>query len=287
LDVHRPGSQILIVTAVVFSLYVFVQFVRKAANAYTWLAVMATLAPFGGALLFALLAKLKGQDSSVYLVRYFLYAATFYAIALGVWFAYIKSSLVRYTLLGLYVLACLGSFFYYWNNLQVQTKPGMAAAVAYLQSNISPADKLYVGSSFEFFNLKYYLSQTPPPQKEAAAAPNMISRTYALQDLTEDSPLPVRLVGWPKPLLFSGGQTTTRNMPHFAGTAILTDADLLPYFEQGAKAGETVWLLWTNGFGGSKPTTPASWKQVNEHGFAEVRPYVGTWIIITQYRVAQ
>jgi hypothetical protein len=74
-------------------------------------------------------------------------------------------------------------------------------------------------------------------------------------------------------------------MPHFAGTAILTDADLLPYFEQSAQAGDTVWLLWTNGFGGNKPTTPANWKQVDEHGFAEVRPYVGTWIVVTKYVV--
>lgn len=285
LDIHRLGSQALIASVTVFSLYVFVQLVRKAASAYTWLVVLATLAPFAGSLLFALLAKLKGQDSSVYLVRYFLYAATFYAVALGVWFAYIKNNILRYTLLGLYVLACLASFFYYWNNLHVQTKPGMTAAVAYLQSNISPADKLYVGSSFEFFNLKYYLTQTPPPEKDAPAKPSMISRQYALEDITEDTATPTRLVGWPKPLLFSGGQTTTHSMPHFAGTAILTDADLLPYFEQDVRPGETVWLLWTNGFGGSKPTTPTNWKQVDEHGFAEVRPYVGTWIIITRYLV--
>lgn len=284
-DISHAASQTLIVLVTVFSLYFFYSFIRKTSASYKWLVLLATLAPFGGALLFALLAKLKGQDSSVYLVRYFLYAATFYTIALAVWFSSLKSKSFFYLLFTAYCLASLGSFAYFWNDLQVQTKPGMAAAVQYMRTQVSPTDKLYVGSSFEYFNLKYYLSQTPPPEKDAVAKPSMISRQYALEDLTEEAPVPTRLVGWPKPLLFSGGQTTTHNMPHFAGTAILTDSDLLPYFEQGAASGETVWLLWTNGFGGSKPTTPANWKQVDERGFAEVRPYVGTWIIVTKYMV--
>jgi hypothetical protein len=74
-------------------------------------------------------------------------------------------------------------------------------------------------------------------------------------------------------------------MQHFEGTAILTDADLVPHFSEAVKTGDTVWLLWTNGFGGSKPEVPANWKQTDEAGFAEVRPYVGTWIIVTKYLV--
>ena len=74
-------------------------------------------------------------------------------------------------------------------------------------------------------------------------------------------------------------------MPHFAGTAILTNADLLPRFETGAKPGELLWLVSTNGFGSSKPPVPSNFEQLEEKGFAEVRPYVGTWITITKYLV--
>lgn len=282
-DVSHAASQTLIILVTVFSAYFFYKFIRTSTSPHKWLVLLVTLAPFGGALLFALLAKLHDQDSSVYLVRYFLYAATFYSVALAMWFSSLQSKTLYYLLLTAYCVVSLGAFAYRWNDLDVQTKPGMASAVRYLRNQISPADKVYVGSSFEFFNFKYYLSQTPPPEKQTTAKPSMAPGQSPLQDLIEDTP--TRLVGWPKPLLFSDGQTTTDNMPHFAGTAILTDADLLPYFEQSAQAGETVWLLWTNGFGGNKPTTPANWKQVDEHGFAEVRPYVGTWIVVTKYVV--
>ena len=84
---------------------------------------------------------------------------------------------------------------------------------------------------------------------------------------------------------YSGGNRDIKNLPHFAGTAILTNEDLLPDFAEATTTGDTVWLLWTNGFGGSQPEVPANWEQVDEKGYAEVRPYVGTWIIVTKYVV--
>ncbi|MCX6796924.1 MAG: hypothetical protein NTX98_00395, partial [Candidatus Doudnabacteria bacterium] len=72
---------------------------------------------------------------------------------------------------------------------------------------------------------------------------------------------------------------------HFAGTAILTNQDLLPEFSQDVKNGDTVWLVWTNGFGSNKPGTPKNWTQIDEKAYAEVRPYVGTYVYVTEYRV--
>jgi hypothetical protein len=87
------------------------------------------------------------------------------------------------------------------------------------------------------------------------------------------------------PKLYSGGLTQVTQLPHYAGTALLNDTDLAPDFAQATKPGQTVWILWTTGFGGSKPTVPTNWVQIDEHGYADVRPYDGTWIVVTTYRV--
>jgi len=143
------------------------------------------------------------------------------------------------------------NLFAIWNNwdlLDVKNKGGMAQASEYLTANVEPQHKLFVGSSFEFFNFKYY------------------NRTNVT------------------PLLFTDNHLT-HDLPHFAGTAILTDKDLVLNFQEATRHGDVVWLIWTNGFGGSKPTVPSNWVQIDEKGYAEIRPYVGTWVIVTQYKV--
>ncbi len=248
-DFATTQSKILISLVTILVLYVLYRLIKKIDSKEKWLVILNILAPFAGAILFLLLAKLRGQSSSVYLVRYFLFTSTFLSIALAIWLSTIRKYKVAYVLIGIYLIANLYAINYYWSELDVKTKPGMAATSAYLAANVESDDKLYVGSSFEFFNYKYY------------------NRT------------PVR------PLLFSGGNRTIEAMPHYAGTAILTNEDLVPDFAEATKPGDTVWLLWTNGFGGSKPTVPANWIQIDEKGHAEVRPYVGTWVIVTEYRV--
>lgn len=289
-DISHTPTKLLVVAATLFSIYFFVQFLRKTESEHTWLVALAFIAPFAGSIAFALLAKLKGETSSVYLIRYFLYASTFYTIALAVWLANIRRSAVAYTLLAIYVLCNLGAFMHYWQDLRVTEKPGMNAAVRYLQSHARPTDHLIAGTSFEFFNLKYYLTQVPAPIGQTATPLTMASKGFSLEDLSDDAPRPApdapqTIQYWPKPALFTGGSTSVHDLPHFAGTAILTDEDLLPHFEDNAKTGDTAWLVWTNAFGSNKPTVPANWKQLDEAGFAEVRPYVGTWIVVTKYEV--
>jgi hypothetical protein len=87
-----------------------------------------------------------------------------------------------------------------------------------------------------------------------------------------------------RPYLYTNG-SLTKDMPHFAGTAILVDEELVLDFEESTQAGDTVWLIWTNGFGGTKPLVPTNWIQVDERAEADVRPYVGTWVAVTQYQV--
>lgn len=249
IDISKTSTQALILTATAFTLFFLYRFIKKSTSWEKWLVLLNVLAPFAGALLFLVLAKLRGQDSSVFLVRYFLFASSFYTIALAIWLTTIKNIKVQTILISILIFANLGAFFHYWNELDIKTKPGMAAASQFLQANVEASHKIYIGSSFEFFNFKYY-NQTPV-----------------------------------KPLLYSGGNREVKNLPHYAGTAILTNEDLLPNFAESVKSGDTVWLLWTNGFGGSKPDVPLNWKQIDEKGYAEVRPYVGTWVIVTEYKV--
>jgi mannosyltransferase len=253
LGVQRYGDflslEVLAVLVTVFTLVFLYRFLRRTDRPEKWLLLFNIVAPFAGALLFYGFARLRGQESSVFLVRYFLFASIFYTIALAIWIKQLNHQRLAKTLLIVYVLLNFSAFIGYWYYLDVKTKPGMAAAAKFLNANVEPGHKIYIGSSFEFFNYKYYNNTSV------------------------------------RPLLYSGGNTDIKNLPHFAGTAILTNEDLLPDFRVATKRGDMVWLLWTNGFGGNKPQTPNNWVQIDEKEYPEVRPYVGTNIYVTEYKV--
>jgi hypothetical protein len=168
------------------------------------------------------------------------------------WLVGLKQKKIAAVLFVVYLVLNFWAFLKYWDNLQIQSRPGMNAGSKYLKANIQPTDKLYAGSSFIFFNLKYYVSQTKISQR---------------------------------PLLFTGGTYEASSLPHFAGTAILTNQDLLPDFNTGVKPGEQVWLVWTSGFGSTKPQVPKNWAQLSEKEYPEVRPYLGASTYVTQYVV--
>lgn len=247
IKIAEPGAVTMILVSLLM-LVALVQVIRKYSQPEKWLVIFSFIAPFAGAILFLILAKLRGGSSSVYLVRYFLFSSSFTIMVLALWFEVIRPTLVKKIVIGLFVVLNLFAIGYYWNQLNPAERPGMAAAAELLRTNVEPNHKLFVGSSFQFFNYKYY-NQTPI-----------------------------------QPLLYTNNHTV-EDLPHYAGTAILTNNDLVLDFTKATKSGDTVWLLWTTGFGGTKPEVPANWTQVDEHGYAEIRPYVGTWVIVTQYKV--
>lgn len=251
-DTTKTSTKFWLVAVTLFSLYLFYRFLKKTQSFHKWLMALAVLAPFLGSLLFLVLARLKGSQTSLYLDRYFLFASMFYTVMLAVWLKEIRLKWLSVSLFIVYVLVNLLTFGHYWAALDVKSKPGMAAAAKYLDANLEPGQKIYVGSSFMFFNLKYYIGQLGIANQ---------------------------------PLLYSGGTTQVSQLPHYAGTALLTDADLLPDFSRDVKNSDTVWLIWTNGFGASKPGVPKNWTQIYEESFAEVRPYVGTNVYVTEYKV--
>jgi mannosyltransferase len=252
-DVNNLTTQRWLVFVTIVMLYVLFRFLRKIQQFEKWLVVLAILAPFAGSILFLILAKLKGSDSSVYLVRYFIFTSAFLTIVIAACLATFKWRIVGWFLLLAYSLTNLLAFSSYWKDVNIAEKPGMNSAAEMVAANAEPSHKVFVGTSFEFFNYKYYRNvYYPTPQR---------------------------------PLLFTGGTRHTKDISHFAGSAILTDEDLVPDFAEATKPGDVVWLLWTNAFGSSKPNVPQNWQQIDEKSYAEVRPYLGTWIIVTQYKV--
>jgi mannosyltransferase len=248
LRINNPPSKFMMILCSLLTLMLIWQLIKQYQQTEKWLILIPFLAPFGGAILFAILAKIQGQDSSVYLVRYFLFASPFFLIMLGLWLHRIKINGLKW--LFLFALLAINCFtvFHYWQQLDVNNKPGMASLAKLVNTNLEQNHKLFVASSFEFFNLKYY------------------NQSFA------------------RPLLYTNNHHV-KDLPHFAGTAILTEEDLVLNFKDATTSGDTVWMVWTNGFGGSKPVVPTNWTQIDEHGFAEVRPYVGTWVVVTEYKV--
>lgn len=195
-----------------------------------------------------LLAIVLSFKRSLYMDRYFIFAGLFYLIILAMFFTAIKWRALRSVSVTIVVLI---SFYFYvsnWQNINVLVKPGMTAAASYINQNAGSNDKIYVGSPFVYFTFKYYNQ----------------SGLY--------------------PLLYTPNIKTVGELPHFSGTALLNDSDLIHDFNVGTKSGDRVWLLWTTGFGSSKPEVPANWQQVDEKGYEDVYGYRG-WIVVTSYLV--
>ncbi len=247
----------MLVVVFLFCIFFFWQFLRKTQYFEKWLVVLATIAPFGGAILFVLLARLKGSTVSVYEERYFLFSSTFFIVALAAWLSEIRIKWLSVVLFTAYCLFSFCAFFHYWNGLDIAKNPGMNGAAIFLHSVVAENDHVFVGSSFEFFNYKYY------------------DYTYY--------PLPKGV----QPLLFTGGRGDISQISHVEGIALLTNQDLLPSFSDAVHTGDTVWLLWTDAFGSDPdgPQVPLNWTSVDKRDFPDVRPWVGTNIYVTEYKV--
>lgn len=183
--------------------------------------------------------------TNIYLDRYFVFASVFFSILIALAFWQVSRRLLRFGLVLAIAAASIFAIYKNTNDLDIKNSPGMAAASAYINQNAKTGDDIYVASSFIFFTFKYY-----------NAAPI-------------------------KPLLYSTSKI--ENIPHFSGTAILTNDDLVMDFGQ-TKSGNTVWLLWTTGFGSSKPPVPAKYTQIEESAYKDTPGFKGS-IFVTKYFV--
>jgi hypothetical protein len=85
-------------------------------------------------------------------------------------------------------LGSLISFPVRWQRLEVEKKPGMAATANYLNQQVKPGEKIYVGSSFVYFTFKYYNHTGMQPKLYAPYSLPHFSGTALLspQDLIQD-----------------------------------------------------------------------------------------------------
>jgi uncharacterized membrane protein len=236
----------LVIASIVTLILVYF-FFRETKLPVRWLVVFSLVLPFAAAVILSF-------KQAIYLDRYFVFASLFFAILIASSLSLIPKLSTRRTLATIFVVVSVFVFFKNWEKLEVKNlfvnrtinyKPGMAGASAFINESARPEDKIYVGSSFVYFTFKYY-NQTPI-----------------------------------KPLLYSTG--TLETIPHFSGTAILTNEDLVLDFRQ-AQKNENVWLIWTTGFGGSKPNVPGNWSKVVEKEYPDTPGFKGT-IIVTEYHV--
>ncbi len=233
--------------ATLVALVIIYNFFKETKPPIRWFVILSVAVPF-------LAAILLSFKQAIYQDRYFVFTSLFFTILIAAALFLVPKYSTRRTLTIIFAAFSIFLFFKNWNDLGVKNlffnrtinyKPGMAAASAFINDNARSNDKIYVGSSFVYFTFKYY------------------NHTGI------------------NPLLYAPG--SLESIPHFSGTAILTNNDLVLDFKE-AQSNDTVWLLWTTGFGGSKPNVPGNWSVVVQKEFADTPGFKGD-INVTQYHV--
>ncbi len=244
--INKPTLVIATLAAITLVVY----FIRKYKEQEKWLVVSGLVIPFVAAIGLSFM-------NDIYLDRYFVFASLSFAVLIALTLAATPKLWLRRSLIVIFLLMSTYAFWQNWKVMDVKDagsstvkKPGMAAGSEYLTERVSPNDKIYVGSSFVFFTFKYY--------NETGVAPKLIS----------GSPL--------------------SDIPHFAGTAILTEEDLVQndfiFTPTNFRQNEIIWLVWTTGWGGSKPNVPGNWRAIDERSWGDAPGFKGE-LYVTQYRV--
>ena len=147
--IDGPKFWYILVALMILILVAFIYALKKIEQPAKWLIFLLIIIPFLGAIAFSF-------KTSIYLDRYFIFALPFYLILMGGAIWLIKNKKVRNIFIAIAILGSLIAFPVRWARLEVEKKPGMAAAASYLNQQAKPGEKIYVGSSFVYFTFKYY-----------------------------------------------------------------------------------------------------------------------------------
>lgn len=268
-NIYTANSNLIIISLIFLAALAYA--LRQEKNNYKWLVVFSFFIPF-------IISVALSFKRSLYLDRYFVFVGLFYVIILANFIDSIKKKTLQYAIIAILATGSVLLFARGWQKIDLADKPGMAGASSYLFANAMPQDKVYIGSSFVFFTYKYYAFRNyfNSGYPSNLNPTDLIAERNALIDFPGQRIYPEYLT----PLLY-----TTNKMPHFSGTALLTENDIINDFNKEVKRGEIVWLVWTTGFGSGKPgEIPKNWKQLDEKGFQDVFDYRG-WVIVTKYQV--
>lgn len=240
----QGNDHITLIITTIIALVLLIYFFRETKPPVKWFIVLGVMVPFIASLLLSF-------KQAIYLDRYFVFASLHFTILIAATLFLIPKYTNKRTLTILFAAFSIFIFFKNWHDLgSIKNKPGMAAASSFINDNVKPKDKIYVGSSFIYFTFKYYNHTNRPPK------------------LISSIPLD--------------------QIPHFSGTALLNPDDLIltdTIFNNPEVAkNDTVWLLWTTGFGGNKPNVPGIWQKVAEKSYSDTPGFKGD-IIVTEYHV--
>ncbi len=147
IDAPRFWYIVISLALVIFAVIIF--FLSKNKNSLKWFVFLLFIVPF----LASIGVSIK---RSIFLDRYFIFVLPFYSILITGAILAIKNKLLKNILISVAILGTLISFPIYWTNLKVTEKPGMKGAADYLNQQVQPNEKIYVGSSFVYFTFKYY-----------------------------------------------------------------------------------------------------------------------------------
>ena len=235
----------LIASAVVMVILLLWYLLKRGKNLNGWILPVMGFTPFILALLFSL-------KTSLFLDRYFIFASVFMTATFALALYSDRHKKVSASIIGIIMIISVVTYTSAWQELEVKNKPGMDGASNYLTANAARHEKVVVSSTFIYFTHRYY---------------NML-QGEKISD----------------PKLYLGGISETNQLPHFSGTALLENKDFIGDLSTFALRGETTWLLWTTGFGGSKPEVPSNWSQLDEQKFPDVFSHKGD-IFVTQYQI--
>jgi len=240
-----------LIAATLVALIVVIYFFRETKPPIRWMVIFGVAMPFAAALLLSF-------KQAIDLDRYFVFASLCFTILIAATLCLLPKYTTRRTLTIIFAAVSIFFFFKNWQDLNVKNlffnrsvnfKPGMEAASRFVNDTARPEDKIYVGSSFIYFTFRYYNHTGIDPK------------------------------------LMSGG--TLETIPHFSGTAILKPDNLILtdtiFNHPEVKKNDTVWLIWTTGFGGSKPNVP-NWQVITQKEFHDTPGFKGD-IIVTEYHV--
>ena len=72
------------------------------------------------------------------------------------------------------------------------------------------------------------------------------------------------------------------SLPQFLGQALAQDKIATDFST--AQKNDTAWVIWSRGFGGSKPVVPGNWEIIEEKYYADTPAFKGL-IVVSEYHV--
>jgi uncharacterized membrane protein len=163
------AALMLIISAVIISV------LKKKKQPAKWLIFFSLIIPF-------VIASIFSLKTSVYLDRYFIFVSAFYLIFIALGIFLIKNKFIKAIIAAIIIFGCLYGFIYNWNSLDIKNKQGMAGAAAYLNQEVAPKDKIFVGSSFVYFTFRYYNQTSVSSKLYAPGELSHFSGTALLSD---------------------------------------------------------------------------------------------------------